>query len=43
MKGVEKVHATPNELVLVSLKEGGYQHYFFYCIPDSIDPREKTD
>jgi hypothetical protein len=41
--GVESVKELPNEGVMLLLKGGGSHFYSFFCIPDSIDPREKSN
>jgi len=38
--GIRKIQTVPGELVALLLKTGGYINYYFYCIPDTIDPRK---
>ena len=42
--GVEKVDTVPHKLVITTLKEGrGDTTKTFFCLPDTIDPREKKE
>ncbi len=42
--GIEKVDRVPHELLITTRKEGlGGTTKTFYCLPDTIDPREKRE